>query len=176
MKTKIWLLSLALSIGTFAAVSTHAADATTLNDQQIAEILEKTNDAEIDAAKLAKGDAKNKEVKEFAKMMIDEHKMNNKEAKMVLKKGKIKPEETETSKMITEESKSKRELLKKQKNLAFDKMYMEQQVAMHTQVLSDLETKLIPSAKNAALKTHLEATKVHVKAHLEKAQAIQAKL
>ncbi|MBC7428268.1 MAG: DUF4142 domain-containing protein [Bacteriovorax sp.] len=174
MKTKIWLLSLTLSMGTtFAA---HAANVTSLTDAQIVEILEKTNDAEIDAAKLAKSDAKNKEVKEFAKMMIDEHKMNNKEADMVEKKIKVKPEESDTSKMITADGKNKRDMLKKQKDMAFDKMYMEQQVVMHTQVLNDLDTKLIPSAKNAALKTHLEATRVHVKAHLEKAQAIQAKL
>lgn len=53
---------------------------------------------------------------------------------------------------------------------------MEQQVAMHSQLLTDIDTKFLPATQSPALKTHLEATKVHVKAHLEKAKAIQAKL
>ncbi len=174
MKTKIWLLTLALTLGTTYTATARAQAA--LNDHQIAEVLEEANDAEIDLADLAEDDAEHKEVKEFAKEMMDSHKMNNKEMKMVLKKAKIKPEESEMSKMVKTDSKNKKDLLKKQKDMAFDKMYMEQQVSMHTQLLNDIDTKFIPATQNAALKTHLEATKVHVKAHLEKAKAIQAKL
>lgn len=34
-------------------------------------------------------------------------------------------------------------------------MYMEQQVAMHTQLLNDIDSKFLPSVKDAGLKTHL---------------------
>lgn len=174
MKSKKLLLVFSLVLVSFFSMSLFAQ--VTLNDNQILEILEVTNDAEIDAAKLAEDDAKSKEIKEFAKMMIDEHKMNNKHAKMVIKNNKIKPEETQMSKMIKEDSKKNRDLLKKQKDLSFDKMFIDQQVAMHTKVLEDLDTKLLPVAQNAQLRTHLQATKVHIKAHLEKAKDIQSRL
>lgn len=47
--------------------------------------------------------------------MIDAHKMNNKEVKMAVKKAKIKPEESEMSKMIETDAKNKKDMLKKQK-------------------------------------------------------------
>lgn len=171
MKIKFLLLAVALS--SVFAISVHAQ---ALNDHQIAEIMEEANDAEIDAAKLAKDDAKNAEVKEFAKHMMDEHKMNNKEAKKVVKKNDIDPEKSEMSKALKEDAKNKRAVLKKQKNMNFDKMYMEQQVSMHTQLLNDLDQKFIPAAQKPEFKAHLQATREHVSKHLEQAKAIQAKL
>lgn len=171
MKFKNLLLTIAISALPFAAVNAQA-----LNDHQIAEILETANDAEIDAAKLAEDDAENKEVKEFAKHMINEHKMNNKDMKSVVKKTKIDPEKSELSKALKENAKNMKDLLKKQDDLAFDKLYIEQQITMHTQLLNDLEQKFIPAAQKPEFKAHLEKTKTHVQAHLEKAKAIQAKL
>lgn len=168
---KSFLLTFALL--SLLSIQVHAQ---ALNDHQIAEILEEANDAEIDAAKLAKSDATNKEVKEFAKHMLEEHKKSNKDTKRVVKKNDIDPEESAMSKAIKEDGKNKRDMLKKQKALAFDKLYMDQQVSMHQTLLNDLDQKFIPAAQKPEFKTHLEATRVHVNAHLEKAKAIQAKL
>lgn len=172
MKLKIWILALLVSIAVFSFVS----QAQNLSDHQIAEILEEANDAEIEAAKLAKGDATNKEVKEFAKHMIEQHKKNNKETKKVVKKADIDPEESEISKAIKADAKNKKDILKKQRDLAFDRMYMEQQVSMHQQLLNDLDQKYIPAAQNPDFKNHLKVTREHVSQHLEKARALEAKL
>jgi putative membrane protein len=171
MKIKFFILALALS-STFA-VSVHAQ---ALNDHQIAEIMEEANDAEIAAAKLAEDDAKTAEVKQFAKHMIEQHKMNNKDMKKVVKKNDIDPEKTAMSKAIEEDAKNKKSLLKKQKDLAFDRLYMEQQISMHTQLLNDLDQKFIPAAQKPEFKAHLQATREHVSKHLEEAKAVQAKL
>lgn len=171
MKIKFLLLATVLS--SVLAISAHAQ---ALNDHQIAGILEEANEAEIDAAKLAKGDAKNKDVKEFAKHMIEEHKKNIKETDKVTKKNDIDDEDSEMSKAIKEDGKNKRSLLKKQKDLAFDRMYMEQQVAMHTQLLNDLDQKFIPAAQKPEFKAHLQATREHVSKHLQMAKDVQAKL
>jgi putative membrane protein len=108
--------------------------------------------------------------------MIAEHKMNNKDMKKAVKAANIDPEKSEMSKALKEDAKDKKKLLKKQKNMAFDKMYMEQQVTMHTQLLNDLDSKFIPAAQKPEFKAHLQATREHVSKHLEEAKAIQAKL
>ncbi len=171
MKIKFLLLTLVLT-----SAFSFAAHAQTMNDHQIAEILEEANDAEIDAAKLAKDDASRKEVKNFAKHMIDEHKKNEKETKKIVKKNDIDPEESQWSKTLKENAKANKDMLKKQKGAAFDKMYMEQQVSMHQQLLNDLDQKFIPNATKPEFKTHLQATREHVSKHLEKAKEVQAKL
>ncbi len=170
---KIKFLLLAAILSSVVSISAHAQ---ALNDHQIAGILEEANEAEIDAAKLAKDDAKNKEVKEFAKHMIEEHKKNMKETDKVAKKNDIDDEDSEMSKAIKEDGKNKRAVLKKQKDLAFDKMYMEQQVTMHQQLLNDLDQKFIPAAQKPEFKAHLQATREHVSKHLQMAKDLQAKL
>lgn len=171
MKIKFLLLTIALT-----SAFSFAAHAQTMNDHQIAEIIEEANDAEINAAKMAKDDATHKEVKDFAKHMIEEHKKNEKETKKIVKKNDIDPEDSQWSKALKETAKTNKDTLKKQKGTAFDKMYMEQQVSMHQQLLNDLDQKFIPSATKPEFKAHLQATREHVSKHLEQAKAIQSKL
>ena len=107
MKSKLLALTIALSLSTVFAVAAHAQS---LNDHQIAEIMEEANEAEIDAAKLAKDDAKNGEVKEFAKHMIEQHKMNEKDMKKIVKKNDIDGEKSEMSKALEADAKEKRKM------------------------------------------------------------------
>lgn len=169
MKTKI-LTAAVLSLLAFGA---HAQ---TMTDGQIAEILQTANEAEIDAAELAKDDAKNKEVKDYAKHMISQHEVNKKDAKKIVKKADIDMEKSDWSKALKEDAKNKKSLLKKQKDVAFDKMYIDQQVSMHQQLLNDLDQKYIPQAKNPEFKAHLQSTRTHVNEHLERAKSLQTKL
>lgn len=171
MKNRFLFLIVAFCLSAVSSVHAQA-----INEHQIAEILEEANDAEIDAAQLAKSKAHSKEVKNFAAHMIEEHKKNNKETKNVIKKVNIKPEDSAAADQLKEDAKSKMSLLKKQKDSAFDKLYMEQQVAMHTQLLQDLDTKFIPAAQKEEFKAHLQKTREHVSQHLEQAKSIEATL
>ena len=172
MKIKLLLLTVALtSLFSFAV---HAE--ANLTDHQIREVMEEANDAEIDAAKLAKKETKNKEIRDFSNQMIVEHEKNLQETKTIAKKNDIDDKDSDMSKALEADAKSKRKLLKEQKGLAFDKMFMEQQVAMHTQLLNNLDQKLIPHVSNAAFKAHLQATREHVSKHLEMAETLQSKL
>lgn len=60
-------------------------------DPQIAAIVVAANQADIDAAKVAKSRTKNKDVKEFAETMVRDHEAVNKQAKALVKKLKVKP-------------------------------------------------------------------------------------
>lgn len=152
---------------------THAQ---TLSDQEIAEILKTVNDSEIDAAKAAKSRADHADVKQFARDMESAHEQNNKEAKNVFKKADMKPKNNDIAKNFKKDAKNQLSELKKKKGNDFDRAYLENQIAMHERVLSDLEGKYIPAAQNTDFKAFLENTKTHVQNHLDKAKQLQSAL
>ena len=172
MLKSIYFLAAAL-----LTITVHANTAETkLNDAQIRNVLITINEGEIAAAQLASQRAQNPDVKNLATMMLTEHKENIKETKKITKDNKIKAKESKLSKDLKKEAWKSNQDLKKTEAAAFDKTYVDQQVMMHAKALTTLKDILIPNAQDAALKAHLERTRDAVQAHLEHAQAVQAKL
>jgi putative membrane protein len=145
-------------------------------DPQIAAIVVAANQADIDAAKLAKKHTKNANVKEFAETMIRDHGSVNKQAKALVKKLDVKPEENPTSKSLEDGEKQNEASLKKLKGTGFDKAYVEHEVAYHQQVLDAINNTLIPNAKNSELKALLEKVAPAIQAHLDHAKKLQSEL
>ncbi|ETA72387.1 MULTISPECIES: DUF4142 domain-containing protein [Mesorhizobium] len=137
-----------------AAPFAQAADKPT--DPQIAHIAYTAGVLDIEAAKQAIKTSKNKEVVAFAKDMERDHEAVNKQALDLVKKLKVKPEDNATSQALSKAAEEERAKLAKLKGAAFDKAYIENEVAYHKQVNGALETLLIPSASNAELKSLLE--------------------
>jgi putative membrane protein len=80
----------------------------------------------------------------------------NKQVVTLLDKLKVEPEANDTSKSMCREASKKREELSALSRAAFDKAYVENEVADHQTVDGALETTLIPSAQNGELKSLLE--------------------
>jgi len=148
----------------------------TLTDAKIIKLIETAHEGEVDHAKLAKYKAESKDVKDFAKNMIDEHKKSEKEGKDVAKKANVKAEDSTASKDLKNLAETKEKDLKKFKGKDFDKAYIDQQISMHQMLLDDLNQKFIPSVQSPDIKAYLEATKAHVEKHLSRAQEIQTTL
>ncbi len=136
------------------ATATFAADKPT--DPQIAHIAYTAGEIDIAAAKQALKMSKNAEVRQFAETMERDHTAVNKQALALLKKLKVKPEDNDTSKSLSSAAKAELAKLSKLHGAAFDKAYVDNEVAYHKQVNSALETLLIPSAQNGELKSLLE--------------------
>jgi putative membrane protein len=66
--------------------------------------------------------------------------------------------------------------LKKLTGSAFDKAYVDQEVAYHAAVLDAVDKTLIPGAKNAELKALLVKVRPAFVAHLEHAKHLQSSL
>jgi putative membrane protein len=145
-------------------------------DPQIAAIVVAANQADIDAAKVAKSLTKNKDVKEFAATMVRDHEAVNKQAKALVKKLKVKPEANPTSKSLADGGKDNVKALKKLKGAAFDKAYADHEVAYHQQVLDAISSTLLPNAKNPELKALIEKVTPAFQAHLEHAKQLQSGL
>ena len=158
------------------AILFFSTNAFAISDDQITEVLKTANNAEIEAAKVAKSKASSTDVKNFAKMMISDHESNLKDEKKMAKSEKIKMTDSDASKSLNKDAKEKIKDLKSKSGAEFDKAYMQLQIDMHTQLLSDLDNKLIPDAKNSSLKSYLTETRQHVQEHLSKAQEVQATL
>ncbi|WP_413288470.1 DUF4142 domain-containing protein [Bdellovibrio sp. HCB337] len=175
MKPKMLILCLAaLSFG--ATANAQAPQTPTLTDAHIVEIMKVANEGEADLGKAAKSRAENKDVKDFAKMMVDQHKKSEKEVKNVAKKANVKAADNATADSLKKDIDTQEDTLKKLKGAEFDKAYIQQQISMHEQLLKDLNDKYIPAAQSAELKAYLETTKTHVQEHLSKAQQIQSTL
>lgn len=147
----------------------------TLSDAQVAEILVTINEAEIEAAKMAKSHAKSNEVQDYAKMMKNEHEVNKAETKKLAKKQDFGMKDSDLEDLIEDEAEASNKNLKKNKN-NFDKVYIDQQIKMHEKALTTIKETLLPNTKNPALKEHLMNTQKAVTAHLEHARAVQIKL
>lgn len=126
------------------------------NDAQIAHIAYTAGQIDIEAAEQALQKSKNKDVIAFAKNMETDHKAVNDKALALVKKLGVTPEDNDTSKALTKQAADKRAELAKLSGVAFDKAYIDNEVAYHKTVDSALETTLIPSASNAELKSLLE--------------------
>jgi putative membrane protein len=147
-----------------------------LNDAQIAHIAYTAGQIDIAAGEQALKKSKNKEVRAFAQNMVTDHKAVNDKALALVKKLKVKPQDNDTSKSLTKAAKAKHAELAKLKGAAFDKAYIENEVAYHKTVNGALEQTLIPSASNAELKSLLETGLKIFQGHLEHAEHVAADL
>lgn len=146
------------------------------NDAQIAHIVVTANQVDIDAGKLAEKKAHSKDVKAFGKQMVTDHSGVNKQAVALAKKLGVKPENNDTSKSLKAGGEENIKHLKSLKGAAFDKAYIDHEVAYHEQVLDAIDKVLIPSAQNAELKALIEKVRPAFVAHLEHAKMLQSKL
>ena len=169
MKALITVSALALLF------STAAAHAQNINDAQIASIVVTANQVDIDAGKLARTSA-NADVKKFAQLMIDDHTGVNKSATELVTRLGVTPEDNPTSQSLKSEGDKNIAHLRTLKGAAFDKAYIEHEVAYHQQVIDAIDKTLIPGAQNAELKALLVKVRPAFVTHLEHAKHLQSTL
>jgi putative membrane protein len=145
-------------------------------DPQIAAIVVTANQVDIDAGKLAMSKAQSADVKAFAQLMITDHTAVNKAATELVQKLHVTPVSSPTSESLQKGGDENLAALKKLAGSAFDKAYVDHEVAYHEAVISALDKTLIPSAQNAELKALLVKVRPAFVAHLEHAKRLQAEL
>jgi putative membrane protein len=151
-----------------------AAQATKPTDPQIAHIAYTAGQIDIQAAQLAIKKSKNKDVVAFANDMARDHKAVNDKALALVKKLKVTPEDNDTSKALAKQAADKNAELSKLSGAAFDKAYIDNEVAYHKTVNGALENTLIPSASNAELKDLLTTGLKIFQGHQQHAEHVAA--
>ncbi|ANK88979.1 MULTISPECIES: DUF4142 domain-containing protein [Rhizobium] len=141
-----------------------AADAKP-TDPQIAHIAYTAGQIDVTAAEQALKKSKNAEVIEFAKTMERDHKAVNDQALALVKKLKVTPEDNKISQSLSTQASKELKTLDALDGAAFDKAYVENEVAYHKSVNDALAKVLIPSAQNKELKSLLETGLTLFKQH-----------
>jgi putative membrane protein len=153
-------------------ISTAAVGADAPTDPQIAHIAYTAGALDIAAGKQALAKSKNKAVRGFAEEMVRDHTAVNDKALALVKKLKVTPQDNPTSQALTKAADAERAKLAKLSGAAFDREYINNEVAYHKTVNGALEKTLIPSAKNAELKSLLETGLTLFKEHQAHAEQI----
>jgi putative membrane protein len=153
-----------------------SASAQGVSDPQIAAIVVTANQVDIDAGKLAESKSTNAEVKAFGRQMVTDHTGVNKQATDLVTKLKVTPEDNPTAQSLKSGGADNVKQLQQLKGAAFDKAYVDHEVAYHQQVLDAVDKTLIPSAKNEELKALLVKVRPAFVAHLEHAKHLQSTL
>lgn len=163
---------------TALAFSAHAAPppATPLSDAEVLGLLATANDAEINAGQVAITKGQKQEVKDFGLKMVTDHTANNLKIKETELKSSLSRVDSDASRELKKNADAAIDNLKNAKDADFDKTYIDGQVMMHQELLTSLDTSLIPNAQNADVKAYLTDTRAAVESHLKDAQAIQASL
>lgn len=169
-------LGAAIAAACLVGIAGFAQAADKPTDPQIAHIAYTAGALDVDMAKLAISKSQNKDVVDFANDMVRDHEAVNVQALDLVKKLNVTPEDNATSKALTDAAAAEKAKLEKLDGAAFDKAYVDNEIAYHKQVNGALETLLIPSAENAELKSLLETGLKIFQGHEQHAEMVAAGL
>jgi putative membrane protein len=125
-------------------------------DPQIAHIAYTAGNLDVAAGKQALARSHNRAIRSFAQEMIRDHQAVNAKALALVKKLHVTPEANDTSRSLTKAAEATRARLSHLRGAAFDRAYIDNEVAYHKTVNGALESTLIPNANNGELKSLLE--------------------
>jgi putative membrane protein len=161
------------------AASTHLsaqAAPPNLSDPEVAHVAVTANSIDIELARVAVSKADKAEVKAFARTMITDHSAVNGQAAALAGRLGVTPKNNPVSQSLLTGAQAARASLEKLGGAAFDRAYIDREVAYHQAVLDALDGLLIPTTENAELKKLLVEVRPAIATHLAHAKALQGSL
>ena len=143
-------------------------------DPQIVGIVETADDIDINYANLALSKARDKQVRDFAQQMITDHSAVQKSVINLASKLNVTPADSPTSDSLKAQAQQTLEKLRGLKGKAFERSYVDNEVSYHEAVINATKTVLIPSARNAELKSALQGAEPLFEGHLAHAERVQS--
>ena len=144
-----------------------------LTDPEIASVAVAANQIDINYAKIAKAKSKNADILKFAETMANDHQAVIDQAVALVTKLKVTPKDNAVSKKLLSDAEKTKKMLRSKSGKAFNKAYINNEVAYHKAVIAAVEDLLIPQSQNAELKELLQKVVPTFKAHLEHAEMVQ---
>lgn len=164
------LLTLAIAPGLQAQVSKD------LSDPEVAHVAVTANSIDIELAKFAQPHLRSESVRKFAVTMVTDHSAVNEQAAALATKLGVTPKDNAVSQSLLKGATEAKASLEKIRGAAFDRAYMDREVAYHQAVLDALDGLLIPTTSNAELKKLLVDVRPAIAAHLAHAKKLQSSL
>jgi putative membrane protein len=155
------------------SVFSFAQDKPKLSDPEVVFVAVTANQIDIDFAGVAKQKSKDAGVIEFANTMERDHKAVIVQAAALAKKLGVTPQNNAVSKGMVADAEKTKKSLRSKSGAAFNKAYIDNELAYHKAVIAAVETVLIPETDNSELKQLLQDVVPALKAHLMHAEMLQ---
>ncbi len=128
---------------------------------------------EILAASVAEKKKIGQPVMDYAKMLHTEHGDNMAKTLQLGQSIKVTPSDTKAVDALKKKGAGELAMLIPLDGKDFETAYLDAMIKGHTKVLDMIDSKLLTTAKNDALKAHLTETRGHVAMHLEQAKKLK---
>jgi len=173
------MLPIALTLALTAVLQAQTpapAPAPDLSDPEVAHVAVTANSIDIDMAKLVPSHTTNAAVRQFATTMITDHSAVNAQAAALATKLGVTPKDNAVSQSLQSGATSARASLEPLHGAAFDRAYMDREVAYHQAVLDAIDKLLVPTTENAELRKLLVDVRPAIATHLEHAKHLRSQL
>lgn len=147
-----------------------------LSDPEVAHVAVTANSIDIELAKFAESRIRNEQVRKFAATMITDHSAVNQQAAALASRLGVTPQDNAVSQSLLKGAADAQASIKGLRGAAFDRAYIDREVAYHQAVLDALDGLLIPTSSNAELKKLLVDVRPAIAAHLAHAKKLQGSL
>jgi putative membrane protein len=147
-----------------------------LADPEVAHVAVTANTIDADLAQFAQQRSRHAAVRQFATAMIAGHTAVNTQAAALAGKLGVTPQDNAVSQSLLKGAGDARAALEPLHGAAFDRAYMDREIAYHQAVLDALDGLLIPTTSNAELKKLLVDVRPVIAAHWEHAKQVRSSL
>ena len=158
--------------GTPPAVAARAA----LDDPTIVAIFDAANTWDVETSQIALKKSRNKEVRRFAQMMVRDHRAVRQLGRDLAHKLHVTPTPPGKDFALYKDHVDAMETLRHAKGAAFDRAYIDHEVAYHQAVIDAVTTQLLPATQNAELKALELKVAPNFQAHLAMGKQVQSTL
>jgi putative membrane protein len=148
------------------------AGALELTDAQIASVGVTANQGEVEQNMVALERAQGADARSFAQDMVTMHGAALQRETALAMTLQLTPEDNSVSRMLKQQSDTIVANLRAADQAQFDQIYLQSQVDVHQQVLTLIDSDLLPNAENAQLKAELTNMRATVAMHLEHVRAL----
>jgi putative membrane protein len=163
------------AMGAGGAMGGAAGNLASLSEPDIMAMVGVSNAGEIATSDVATTKATNASVKAYARKMVTEHRAMQKEADQLATRLNVTPSSPDMATQKTQMgNQMTQQLSATQKGAAFDRQYIDGQVQMHQQTLTELQA--MQNTANADVKALIQKAIPSVQAHLDEATRIQSQL
>ena len=151
-------------------------EAEAIDDERILQITHVTNEAEIDAAKLAEARAVDGGVRAFARSIARDHTKSERENEEIARVSGLNPQISQTSSNLQTGQHDKLLVLGSKIGAAFDRAYVDDEVDTQRAALKLIDDRLLPNATTDQVKTMVQRIRPEIAKQYSEAKALQEKL
>jgi putative membrane protein len=175
MRTRLTAFVVALTLGPALARAQAGTAAPALDDPVIVGIFDAANSWDIATGTLAATKGSRQDVKDFGAMLARDHQAVQKQGRDLAAKLGVRPTPVSADFPLRKAHDATMARLRTLSGAAFDKAFLEHEVAYHKAVIDAVTTTLLPAIRNAELKALVEKVAPAFQAHMIAAENLLKK-